>query len=71
MKVLIDECAPRALKLISRRMVTSALPFKKRAGQEKRTESVLSLAESRFDAMVTLDTNLDYQQNLAVAKLVS
>jgi hypothetical protein len=65
MRVLIDECAPPALKkyLIDRghesRTVQEAGWFGKQKGQ------LLTLAGATFDGLVTIDTNLRYQQNLA------
>jgi hypothetical protein len=67
MRVLIDECAPRALKkyLIDRghesRTVQKAGWFGKQNGE-------LLILAAAFDLLVTIDTNLRYQQNLAVAK---
>jgi predicted nuclease of predicted toxin-antitoxin system len=69
MKVLIDECAPRALKkyLIDRgpesRTVQEAGWFAKQNGE------LLTLAEAAFDVLVTIDANLRYQQNLAGRKI--
>jgi predicted nuclease of predicted toxin-antitoxin system len=69
MRVLIDECAPRALKkyLIDRghesRTVQEAGWFGKQNGE------LLTLAEAAFDVLVTIDTNLRYQQNLAGRKI--
>lgn len=56
MKVLIDECAPKALK---------AFLTKQEAGWAgKQNGELLKLAETQFDVLVTVDTNLRYQQNL-------
>jgi predicted nuclease of predicted toxin-antitoxin system len=69
MRVLIDECAPRALKkyLIDHghgsRTVQEAGWFGKQNGE------LLTLAEADFDVLVTIDTNLRYQQNLAGRKI--
>jgi predicted nuclease of predicted toxin-antitoxin system len=68
MRVLIDECAPRALKkyLIDRgresRTVQEAGWFGKLNGE------LPTLAEAAFNVLVTVDTNFRYQQNLAVAR---
>jgi len=64
MRILIDECAPRALKkhLMNHghecRTVQEAGWFGKQNGE------LLRLAEDAFDVLVTVDTNLSYQQNL-------
>jgi predicted nuclease of predicted toxin-antitoxin system len=69
MKVLIDECAPKALKhsLAARGHECLTVQEAGRAGKEN--GELLALAESKFDVLVTLDTNLQYQQNLAGRKI--
>ncbi len=42
--------------------------FSKQGGPEKNGE-LLDLAEPLFDVLVTLDTNVQYQQNLAGRKI--
>ena len=67
MKVLLDECLPRKLK--------SELPGHEVAtvsqmGWSGRTNGeLLRLAESGFDAFITIDRGLKYQQNLRSKKL--
>jgi len=61
MRVLIDECAPSALK-----HVLAAHGHRCRTVQEtgwsgKRNGELLDLAEGEFDVLVTLDTNLRYK----------
>lgn len=69
MRVLLDECAPRAPK-----------PFLSKEGHECRTVQEagwagkengdrLRLAEDGFDVLITVDTNLSYQQNLGRPKI--
>lgn len=48
---------------------TSAALCRKRAGLAKRTANFLSVAETVFDVLVTVDTNFRYQQNLAGRKI--
>jgi predicted nuclease of predicted toxin-antitoxin system len=62
MKVLIDECAPRALKY------TLAVHGHECLTVQENGE-LLALAEAEFDVLVTVDTNLRYQQNLAGRKI--
>src|SRR5260370_42455527 len=50
-------------------MGTSAGPLRKRAGLANKTASSSQLAENQFDALITLDTNLRYQQNLTQRKI--
>ncbi|MGH9748185.1 MAG: DUF5615 family PIN-like protein [Candidatus Acidiferrales bacterium] len=65
MKILIDECAPRALKNFLSAHGHSCLTVPEAGWSGKANGELLSLAEAGFDAFVTLDTNLRYQQNLA------
>ena len=65
MRILIDECAPRALKkhLIKQGHVCRTVQETGWSG--KKNGELLSLAETDFDVLVTVDTNLRYQQNLS------
>ena len=63
MRVLLDECMPRALRsdLPGHEVTTVA-----EAGWAGVTNGeLLRLAATRFDLMVTVDRNLEYQQNFA------
>lgn len=63
MRVLLDECLPRRLK---RELVghdTSTVPEMGWAG--KRNGELLTLAAAKFDAFLTVDRNLSYQQDVA------
>jgi predicted nuclease of predicted toxin-antitoxin system len=65
MRILIDECAPRALKkhLMNHGHHCRTVQEAGRAG--KQNGELLRLAGAAFDVLVTVDTNLRYQQNLA------
>jgi predicted nuclease of predicted toxin-antitoxin system len=65
MKILIDECAPRALKSSLATHGHECLTAQEAGWAGKSNGELLALAETAFDAFVTLDTNLRYQQNLA------
>nr|HEV7953985.1 DUF5615 family PIN-like protein [Candidatus Acidoferrales bacterium] len=69
MKLLLDECVPRTLKpsLSVEGHVCSTVPEAGFAG--KANGELLSLAEQNFDVFVTLDTGLQYQQNLLGRKI--
>ena len=69
MRILIDECAPRALKkhLINHGHECRAVQESGWSGKEN--GELLSLAEAAFDVLVTVDTNLRYQQNLTRRKI--
>ena len=64
MKILIDECAPKAIKV-----ALAASGFDRTTVQEagwsgKENGEPLALADASFDVVMTIDRNLRYQQNL-------
>jgi predicted nuclease of predicted toxin-antitoxin system len=65
MKILIDECAPRALKSSLAAYGHECLTVQEAGWAGKSNGELLSLAETAFEVFVTLDTSLRYQQNLA------
>ena len=69
MKVLIDECAPKALKKHLTNQGHECLTVQEAGWSGKQNGELLSLAEAAFDVLVTLDTNLRYQQNLASRRI--
>ncbi|MFZ3202104.1 MAG: DUF5615 family PIN-like protein [Candidatus Acidiferrales bacterium] len=69
MKVLIDECAPRALKSFFSKHGHGSLTVQEAGWSGKENGELLALAETKFDVLVTVDTNLRYQQNLAGRKI--
>jgi predicted nuclease of predicted toxin-antitoxin system len=64
MKVLIDECAPKALKTFLTKHGHESLTVQEAGWAGKQNGQLLKLAETDFDVLVTVDTNLRYQQNL-------
>lgn len=64
MRVLIDECAPRALKSFLSNRGFDCSTVQESGWSGKQNGALLALAEPSFDVFVTLDTNLKYQQNL-------
>ncbi len=64
MKVLIDECAPRALKKFLVQRGHECLTVQEMGWSGKQNGELLGLAEVSFDVLVSIDTNLSYQQNL-------
>lgn len=69
MKVLIDECVPRALKKLVTDHGPACRTVQEAGWAGKQNGELLSLAEAAFDALVTVDTNLRYQQNLVGRKI--
>ena len=62
MKILIDECAPRALKSSLAAHGYECLTVQEAGWAGKSNGELLSLAETAFEVFVTLDTNLRYQR---------
>jgi len=63
MRVLLDECLPRRLK---RSLVGHDVQTVPEAGWAgKQNGELIHLAAGSFDAFITVDRNLVYQQNLA------
>jgi predicted nuclease of predicted toxin-antitoxin system len=69
MKVLIDECSPKALKRHLADRGHECVTVQQAGWAGKKNGELLDLAEPLFDVLVTLDTNVQYQQNLAGRKL--
>ena len=68
MRVLIDECAPNALKHFLKHG-HECRTVQEMGWSGKQNGDLLQLAESTFDVLITLDTNLRYQQNLTQRKI--
>ena len=67
MKVLLDACVPRPLrKFLSDHTVQTAQEL---GWGQLKNGALIKEAESRFDAFVTSDQNLKYQQNITGRKL--
>jgi len=64
MRVLLDECAPKALKTFLVKHGHESLTVQEAGWVGKQNGELLKLAEPDFDVLVTVDTNLVYQQNL-------
>ena len=69
MKVLVDECVPRAMKLFLASNGQDCLTVQEAGWAGKRNGELLQLAENAFDVFIMLDTNLQYQQNLVGRKI--
>ncbi len=62
MKLLLDECIPQPLKKAFPTCVVETVASMGWAG--KKDKELLVLASEIFDAFITVDQNLRYQQNL-------
>jgi predicted nuclease of predicted toxin-antitoxin system len=69
MKLLIDECTPRTLKKLIMNRGHECRTVQESGWAGKKNGELLSLAEVAFDVLITLDTNLRYQQNLTGRKI--
>ncbi len=68
MKVLLDECLPKKLKRHFVDYEISTVPEMGWAGIKN--GALLGLAAPNFDVFITIDNNLQYQQNLQTIELV-
>jgi predicted nuclease of predicted toxin-antitoxin system len=67
MRVLVDECLPRALK---RLLGEHECRTVREMGWSGKTNGVLlSLAEAEFDVLITIDQAMGHQQNVADCKI--
>jgi predicted nuclease of predicted toxin-antitoxin system len=64
MRVLIDECAPSALRNALSRRGHNCRTVQEEGWSGKKNSELLGLAEIQFDVLVTVDTILRYQQKL-------
>jgi len=65
MRLLIDECLPRALKRLLAEHTCRTVQEMGWAG--KKNGLLLSLADREFEVLITMDQGFEYQQNLAKA----
>ena len=69
MRVLLDESAPKALKRFLVDQGHECRTVQETGWAGKKNGELLSVAEIAFDVLVTVDTNLRYQQNLSGRKI--
>ena len=69
MRILVDECAPRALKVALVAGGYDCTTVQEAGWSGKENGELLALAEASFDVLVTIDRNLRYQQNLTGRKI--
>ena len=67
MLLLLDECLPKTLTKEFRGHKIHTVPEMGWAG--KKNGELLRLAEKKFDIFITLDQNLQYQQNLSKSSM--
>jgi predicted nuclease of predicted toxin-antitoxin system len=64
MKVLIDECLPSELQGTLTAMGHESLTVRQAGFGSKKNGELLSIAESRWDVLLTSDRNIKHQQNM-------
>jgi predicted nuclease of predicted toxin-antitoxin system len=64
MKVLIDECLPAALRGTVTAMGHECETVRRAGYGSKKNGELLTLAESRWDVLLTSDRNIKYQQSM-------
>ena len=69
MRILVDECSPRALRRYLSDKGHDCRTVQEAGWSGKENGELLDLAETLFDVFVTLDTNIRYQQNLVGRKI--
>jgi predicted nuclease of predicted toxin-antitoxin system len=67
MRLLLDESLPRGLKRLLSAHEVVTVPEQGWAG--KSNSELLRLAEEEFDAFLTADQNVEYQQNIRAYRL--
>ena len=65
MKILIDECLPAALEGNLAALGHECQTVRQAGLGSKKNGELLSLAEGRWDVLLTSDRNIKYQQNMA------
>ena len=69
MRILIDECVPSALRPALAPHGHRCRTVQEQGWSGKKNGELLNLAENNFDVLITIDTNLRYQQNLTGRKI--
>ena len=67
MRVLLDECLPKTLKQEFQKYQVFTVPEMGWAG--KTNGELIRLAKEKFDVFITIDQNLQYQQNLKESEM--
>jgi predicted nuclease of predicted toxin-antitoxin system len=69
MRLLIDECLPRRAKFLFAQAGHDCETVREAGFSGKENGELLTLAESKFDVLITIDKNIRYQQNIAGRKI--
>jgi predicted nuclease of predicted toxin-antitoxin system len=69
MKLLLDECLPRKMKFLFSGTGHACETAREGGFGGKENGELLSLADRKFDVLITIDKNLRYQQNISTRKI--
>jgi predicted nuclease of predicted toxin-antitoxin system len=69
MKILLDECVPRKVKFLFVAEGIFCETVRDAGWSGKENGELLSLAEQKYEVLVTIDRNIKHQQNLAGRKI--
>src|SRR5271165_6511688 len=69
MRILIDECLPAAMKETLTALGHECETVRRAGYGSKKNGELLSLAEGRWDVLLTSDRNIKYQQNMTGRKV--
>ena len=69
MKLLLDECLPRKVKFLFSGSGHQCETVREAGFGGKENGELLSLAEGRFDVLITVDKNLKHQQNITSRRI--
>jgi predicted nuclease of predicted toxin-antitoxin system len=65
MKLLLDECLPRKMRFLFSGSGHHCETVREAGFGGKENGELLSLAEGKFDVLITVDKNLKHQQNIS------
>jgi predicted nuclease of predicted toxin-antitoxin system len=69
MKILIDECLPSELKEVLAAMGHECQTVRQAGIGSKKNGELLTIAEGRWNVLLTSDRNIKYQQNMTGRKV--
>ena len=69
MKLLLDECLPRKMKFLFSGTGHECETAREAGFGGKENGELLSLADGKFDVLITVDKNLPYQQNISTRRI--
>jgi predicted nuclease of predicted toxin-antitoxin system len=69
MRILVDECLPAGLKATLTTMGHECETVRRAGYGSKKNSELLSLAEGRWDVLLTSDRRIKYQQNMTGRKV--